>query len=265
MTVHGAAGAPPLETTELHLDAAEYTTLWRRVVGGDKPLILASLDHGRTHAERDAIDAAAWRRLREAGHLDGRDAPVPGLVDVLGILACPDVEIDVREWTTGEPRGTLAAARGGLGVTACLDDGGGLRVAPAHAADLAGALLARIPDVAPLPGIPVTLPLTALQGEPGGGAAARDARLRRAGVPRPARERISSMWAEPPRRRLQFGVARRDRLGRRRRGPVVLNVVDTARGRVLVRPVGRELLIRPVDRSWLRRELLALLVAVPTR
>ena len=44
------------------------------------------------------------------------------------------------------------------------------------------------------------------------------------------------MWARPPLRRLQFGAARRDPRGRRRRGDEVVEVFDTVTGRVLLRP-----------------------------
>lgn len=260
-------GRLPGDTARIRLGAVEYSVLWRRVLGEEKPASLHTLDHGRTLDERALLDAEALRSLRAAGHLDGRDALTGPLADVIGVVARPEREVDLTVWVPGEraPTTTVACARGELGVIVDLDDDGGLRIDPAPPDDLAGALLARLPDVTPMAGAPVVVPVDPDPAAQRHGPAERDAHLRRVGVPPAARERLSAMWAEPPRRRVQLGVARRDVHGVRRRGTTVLTVVDTPRGRVLVRPLAREVVIRPVDRSRLRDELHGLLAAVPTR
>lgn len=247
-------------STVVHLDAGEYTAVWR--TRGEKPTVLHTPDHGDTHAARDALDDAAWTRLVRRGLARGR-TPEPALADVLEVLAAPDAEVDVRLWSGGPPtaiRRVLAAARGGLGVVAEVDDDGGLR-AEAGAAQPAATLLGRLPDEPALSGTPMTLPAAAMGA---GDEAARVRRLRRAGVPRPTVLRLDALWSAPPRRVLQFGVARRGPDGRRRRGPRVLDVVDAAGGRIalLHDDSGRHLTVRPAGSVWLRGELSARLEAL---
>lgn len=263
MTALGARPAVP--AAAVRLDAGQYNVLWRHVARCAKPLTLSTLDHGPTWSERDALDGAAWRRLAAAGRLDARGEPDPALADLLSVLARPTTEIDVRAGSVDGVTATLACARGDLGVVAALDGAGGLRLGSAPPGDLPAALLQWVPQAAAMPGVPMTVPTEPLRGSlaSADGAAAREMRLRRAGVPRPTVERLAAMWARPPLRRLQFGAARRDPRGRRRRGDEVLEVLDTVTGRVLLRPVGRQLLIRPADPPWLRAELGALLAAVP--
>lgn len=248
-------------TGPVHLDASEYTATWRP--RGEKPTLLHTPDHGATLAARDALDADAWARLGERG-LARATAPEPVLDDLLSVLAVPDVEMDVRLWAGGPARATrgiLAAARAEHGVVAELDDAGGLRVEPVDVRSLASALLARLPTATALPGVPMTVPSSAM-GAPD--AAERERRLRRAGVARPTMRRLTGMWSAPPRRVLQFGVARRGSDGRRRRGSDVLDVVDAEPGRLaLVRDAaGRHLTIRPADPTWLCAELSARLEAL---
>jgi hypothetical protein len=244
----------------MHLDTGQYLALWRRLGLGRHPLLLAVLDHGRTHAERDALDAAALRRLAGQGLLDAAGAPDPALADALAVLAAPAREVDVRLLTPdAPPLGVVAAARGGLGVVAWLT-GRGLRLEPADPRDPAGALLARHPDAPAAPGVPMTLPEDALHGE-GLTTDERLRRLRRAGVPSHHLARLRAMWAAPPIRAATFGVAVRDAEGVRCRGPRVLTVLDTVTGRVAVGPdpTGAHVVVRPVDRTRLRAECAALL------
>jgi hypothetical protein len=246
--------------TGAHLDTAQYLALWRRLGLGRRPLLLAVLDHGRTYAERDALDTAALRRLAEQGLLDASGAPAPALADALAVFAAPAREVDVRLVTTGAPPlGVVAATRGGLGVVAWLTERG-LRLDPADARDPAGALLARHPDAPPAAGVPMSLPADALHGE-GLTTDERARRLRRAGVPPHHVARLRAMWAAPPLRAATFGVAVRDAEGVRRRGPRVLTVLDTVTGRIALAPdpSGAHVVVRPIDRSRLRAELAALL------
>ncbi len=213
-----------------------------------------------TYAERDALDAAAWRRLAVRGLLDDQGAPAPALADALGVLAAPAWEVDARVLVPGATvHGVVAAARGSLALVAEREPGGGVRLSPADPGDLAGALLAHLPDRRAVAGVPIVVPRHALA--TGGSAADRARRLRRAGVGRHLVERFGAIAETPPERVLQCGVAVRDADGRRCRGPRVVTVIDTPQGRCVVGPdpSGARLEYRPTDRPRLRTELAGLL------
>lgn len=239
----------------VQLDTGQYLALWRFLGLGEHPLLLSVLDHGRTYAERDALDAAARERLAAQGLLED-----PFLADMLSVLSAPAREVDVRVLVEGAPPlGVVAATRGGLGVVAwpvaC-----GLRLDPADPADPAGALLARLPDRPAAPGVPMSLPADALLGD-GVTLDERARRLRRAGVAAHHVERLRAIWAAPPDRVATFGVAVRDAAGVRRRGPRVVTVLDTPSGRLAMGPdaTGSRIVVRATDRPRLRAELAALL------
>ncbi|MDD7919653.1 ESX secretion-associated protein EspG [Actinomycetospora callitridis] len=239
----------------VHLDVGQYLALWRHLGLGEHPLLLSVLDHGRTYAERDALDAAARDRLAAHGLLED-----PSLADMLSVLATPAREVDVRVLAEGAPPlDVLAATRGALGVVAWLVPGG-LRLDAADPDDLAGALLARLPDRPAASGVPMSLPADALLGD-GVTLDERARRLRRAGVSAHHVERLRAIWATPPERSVTFGVAVRDAAGVRRRGPRVVTVLDTATGRLAMGPdaSGSRIVVRPTDRPRLRAELAALL------
>lgn len=251
---------PGTQFAGARLDVGQYLALWRRLGLGSRPAVLHVLDHGRTYGERDALDAAAWGRLADQGLLDHRGDPDPGLADALEVLARSASELDVVVQADGcEPRAALAAARGTLGLVARLDDGG-LLLATTDPHDLAGALLARLPDVPSVPGVALSLPADALFG-PGLTLDERSHRLRRAGVPAHHVERLRALWARTPDRAMTFGVTARDADGVPRRGPRTVTVLDTAAGRVAwgLDATGRRVVAQPLDRPRLRAELGALL------
>ncbi|MDD7938702.1 ESX secretion-associated protein EspG [Actinomycetospora lutea] len=242
------------------LDVGQYLALWRRLGLGARPAVLHVLDHGRTYAERDALDAAAWGRLADGGLLDDRGEPDPGLADALEVLARPACELDVLVRADGrEPRAMLAAARGALGLVARLDEEG-LLLATVDPHDLPGALLARLPAARPAPGVPLSLPADALFGV-GLTLDERSRRLRRDGVPAHHVDRLRALWERTPDRAMTFGVTARDADGAPRRGPRTVTVLDTAAGRVAwgLDATGRRVLAQPLDRARLRAELAALL------
>jgi hypothetical protein len=246
----------------VRLDVGQYLALWRHLRLGERPVALAVLDHGATYEERDALDAAAWRRLGAQGLLDHRGAPDRWLVDALAVLARPARQVDVVvQAPDAEPRLIVGVARGGLGLAARLDDGG-LLVEPADPHDLAGGLLARLPDVRPAPGVAMSLPAEALFGK-GLLLDERSRRLRRAGVSPHRVERLRTFWSRPPDRAMTFGVAARDTHGRPHRGERTVTVLDTAAGRVSwgLDPTGRHVLVHPLDRPRLQAELGKLLDA----
>ena len=235
-----------LPSCHVALDAGQYSTLWRHLGLGEKPMVLDTPDHGATYAARDAEDGAAWARLVAAGLVDTAQRVRPEVSDALVVLQRPERELDVRMRT---PRGrTLwtAATRGELGVVAALDAARGLRLrlhpgarAPA---DLASALLHDVPLLPALAGVALRVPA----GARGADAAQRRRSLRSLGVPRATAERVQALWSQPPERAMTFGGAWRERAGRRRH-PEVLAVLDTVGGRVEARRVGEEVELRPLD------------------
>jgi len=239
----------------VQLDTGQYLALWRHLALGEHPLLLSVLDHGRTYAERDALDASARSRLAAQGLLED-----PALADMLCVLAAPAREVDVRVLVEGAPPlDIVAATRGTLGVVAWLTDRG-LRLDPVDPDDPAGALLAHLPDRPAASGVPMSLPADALLGD-GVTLGERARRLRRAGVSSHHVDRLRAMWAAPSERVATFGVAVRDTGGVRRRGPRVVTVLDTASGRVAMGPdaTGTRVVVRPTDRGRLRAELAGLL------
>lgn len=258
----GAGGSPP---ASLHLDAGQYTVLWRRLGLGEKPVLLDTPDHGVTYSARDAADAAAWARLVAEGLVDDAGRVRPDVADALAVLRCPVRELDVRIRSDGPRILRTAVARGELGVVAGLDADAGLhlRVHPGaqHPEALAAALLLDVPAGRPLPGATLSVPATVR----GRDAAARRRSLRTHGVPDATADRLAAVWAEPPRRSMRFGGTWRDTTGRRRH-PEVLTVLDTAPGRVLVRRAADRVEFRPVDRGALHAEVARLAVPpVPGR
>jgi len=243
-----------------HLDAGQYTVLWRRLGLGEKPVLLDTPDHGITYAARDAADAAAWARLVAEGLVDAHDRVRTDVADALAVLRSPHRELDVRIRTAGAASLRTAAARGELGVVAGVDRDHALhlRVHPgAHRpAHLASALLLDVPVVPALPGVALSVPATVR----GADAAERRRSMRSHGVPRVAAERLAALWAEPPLRILRFGGAWIDATGRRRH-PEVLTVLDTAPGRVALRRTGERVEFRPLDRTTLHAEVARLAVA----
>ncbi|WP_433785808.1 ESX secretion-associated protein EspG [Actinomycetospora sp. CA-101289] len=257
-----ASTRPAGRSVGVRLDLGQYLALWRHLGLGERPAALYVRDHGATHEERDALDAAAWWRLGARGLLDHRGAPDAGLADALAVLARPAREVDVVVQAPGaEPHTVCAVARGGLGLVARLEDGG-LLVEPADPHDLAGSLLARLPDARPAPGVAMSLPAEALFGK-GLSLDERSRRLRRAGVSPHRVERLRTFWSRPPDRAMTFGVAARDPHGRPHRGARTVTVLDTAAGRVSwgLDPTGRHVLVHPLDRPRLRTELGKLLDA----
>lgn len=254
-----AGHGPARPSLRAHLDAGQYTALWRRLGLGEKPVLLDTPDHGDTYAARDAADAAALERARDAGWVDHHGDVHPDLADALAVLRAPRHELDARVRSGRERTVRLAGTRGELDVVAGLGPDGGLVVHAGPPGDLAGALLRDLPAAPALPGVALDVPADAVLGVPDPDERRR--RLRAAGVAPSAVERLRALWADPPRRLLQCGAARRDDAGRRHRAVRVLTVVDAVPGRVLVhhdRATGRVAFV-PLGAAAFSRELRALL------
>ncbi|HEU0088354.1 MAG TPA: ESX secretion-associated protein EspG [Pseudonocardiaceae bacterium] len=237
----------------LRLSAAEFTTLWRRMGLGDKPLLLNIPDHGATLDERDRQDAQAWEQLRTRGLVEGHRSR-PEVEDALGALARPAVETDLRMITgPGQEVRVLACAAGLVGVIA-VRSADRVDLRPARPAGLAEALLAQVPPHRQAPGNAVVVPAELARGA--GLRSDTDlGRLERAGLRTDDAYQVCRLLTGAVLRRFKIGAAARDRLGRRHRARGVVSVLDTEHGRIQIRyqrDHGEDrLLLAPVDQQRL--------------
>lgn len=110
-SVSGAVRGPVPAPNEVRLTAVEFDACWELLGLGERPAALSLPSPGRTHTER--------RRVLE-GVLDGlrrralaSDRPHPVIADMLGLLARPRHEIDLR---LNGGRSALGAIAGNRGV-----------------------------------------------------------------------------------------------------------------------------------------------------
>jgi hypothetical protein len=255
------APVPEAPARRLRLDRDAFLAAWRHLRLGDRPPLLDVPDHGATLSARDAADRAALtalhtRGLARTGAPGTTPVPIGDLADALTALARPEVEVDLRCWDgpSAVARHGHAAVSGQLAVVAEPDvdrgalvldlasRGAGAAASGAVVGVLAASLLARLPDEPALPGVPMTVPASALFGD------------------RPLHDlapvlahRLATLRADPPRRQLQIGASLHSGGGRHRVGP--LTVVDTVAGRMVVEIVGRDARVVPADRAGVAHEL----------
>lgn len=244
----------------LRLSLREFTTLWRRMELGDKPLLLNVPDHGATLDERDRLDNQAWEQLRARRLVEAR-RPRPEIEDALGALARPTVEADLR-MMTGPDREirVLACAAGMVGVVA-VPTADAVDLLPARPSGLAEALLAHVPDHQRAAGNAVTIPAELTTGERLR-ADTELARLERAGLRSDEARQVRRLLSGSMLRRFKIGAAARDRRGRRHRAPSVVSVLDTEHGRIQVRQQQNgHLLLAPIDRQRLTGDVTELIRA----
>ncbi|MBW0106264.1 ESX secretion-associated protein EspG [Pseudonocardia sp. KRD291] len=98
------------------LTDVEFDVLWDELRLGPTPVVLRLPSPGRTRAERHRITADGLAGLRERG-LAGPDGPDPELTRLLGLLAAPRRQLELRAWL-GHPVRASAAERDGDGVLA---------------------------------------------------------------------------------------------------------------------------------------------------
>lgn len=179
----------------LRLSTMEFTALWRRMELGDQPLLLDVPDHGATLDERRQLDEQAWQQLRARGLVDAW-RPRPEIEDVLGTLACPTVEADLRMLTgPGQEVRVLACASGMVGVVS-VPTARAVDLIPAPPSQLAQGLLAQVPDHPAAFGDAVSIPAELVQGEELR-ADTELARLERAGLRTDDARQVRRLVADP--------------------------------------------------------------------
>jgi hypothetical protein len=220
----GDREAPPIT-----LSALEFDVLWEHLRLGDMPLAIKVPSPGKTHDERAQLEARAWFDLEARGL--GRPVEVnPDIEVMLGVLAKPDREVDVRAFVGRNIR-ALAAAAGETAVLAELSHDT-VTLRPASASGLPSAALSVLPAAPAGSGRSVTLPTADFEQAAKAGATqeAFGAALLEVGLRPDDAEALAEMIKDVAHTG-NFGAAVRDRLGRRRRAVRVVSFFDTEDGR----------------------------------
>jgi hypothetical protein len=252
------------ETRRHVLTTAEFDVLWEWLGLAPTPVVLQLASPGRTHTERNAIQAAAWRGLRER-ELAGSEGPDPELARLMHLLARPEEQLELRAWWGREVR-VLAAGRHGAGALALREADSVIVTA---CGSLPSALLGTFPPADRGPGRACAVPSSVLATAPIAGL--RPA-LVGAGVPSAEAALLATMVAGTE-RRAQVVALGADRWGVLRRAGGVLGVLDGQRGRyLLTRSTGEDgvewATVAPADDRQLRHriaDLLATAVAAAGR
>jgi hypothetical protein len=221
----GDREAPPIT-----LSALEFDVLWEHLRLGDMPLAIKVPSPGKTHEERARLEARAWFDLEARGL--GRPVEVnPDIQELLGVLAKPDREVDIRAFVGRDMR-VLAAAAGAVAVVAELS-GDTVTLRPASESGLPSAALATLPANQAGPGRSVTLPTADFEQAARSAGHTREAfgaALLEVGL-RPDDAEVLAEMIKDVAHTGNFGAAVRDRLGRRRRAVRVVSFFDTEEGR----------------------------------
>ncbi len=250
----------PCDTRQHVLTTAEFDVLWEWLGLGPTPVVLQLASPGRTHAERRAVQAAAWQGLRERA-VAGPDGPDPELARLLHLLARPAEQLELRAWWGHEVR-VLGGGRHGAGALAQREADS---VTVTACGSLPSAFLGAFPPADRGSGRACTVPSAVLAAAPvtelrpaliGAGVSSGEAAL------------LTTMVAGT-RRRAQVVALGADRWGVLRRAGGVLGVLDGPRGRyLLTRSTGEDgvewATIAPADDRQLRHRIADLLTTAVT-
>ncbi|WP_433870045.1 ESX secretion-associated protein EspG [Saccharopolyspora sp. CA-218241] len=216
------------------LSALEFDVLVEHLGLEAMPLVLKVPSPGRTDVERADLVDSAWRSLaaRDLGSATGLDTAVE---DALRLLARPDREVDGRLWLGRGVRVLAAADDAADRAVLVVKEADRLEFRSAAASGLAREAVSVLPPAVAGPGRSVSLrsaDLDAAAAEAGDGVERLPAALRRRGVRAEDAENLTGMVGEVTAQG-QFGVAARDRLGRRHRGAHTIGTFDNDYGRYL--------------------------------
>ncbi|WP_414639072.1 ESX secretion-associated protein EspG [Actinophytocola sp.] len=221
----GDQDAPPIT-----LSALEFDVLWEHLRLDAMPLVVKVPSPGRTHEERARLEARAWADLEARGL--GRPVEVnPVIEEILGLLAKPAREVDVRAYVGRNVRVLAAAADNTAAVAELSDDVVTLR--QVTESGLPSAALAVLPPAPAGPGRSVTLPTADFERAAKNAGRSRDdfgAALLEVGLRTDDAQALTEMIKDVTRTG-NFGAAARDRFGRRRRATRVVSYFDTEDGR----------------------------------
>ena len=211
--------------TKVVISELAFDVLMELEVKQDRPLVLRGPSPGKTWAERREYVQQVVTELQEAG-LAEDDEPHPDLVAALTVLAQPLQQVQGMYVITGEkPSMFLSAITGEVGVFACLHDGRlSLEPIPAHA--LTEPLTRYLPELRPLPGQSLRVPVAAIE------SSSPNTYAGRGGT---ETEQVRQLLALPHKGVGQFSAALRDQTGRWHHSKFPLNCFDTEQGCYLTR------------------------------
>lgn len=236
--------------TTVELSHDEYRTAWHALGLGTRHwnLELPGLPE-LTEQEQRAQTGGILDGLRARGLADHRSL-APTLTEPLRLLASPAREIYGWVQTGVAHVRLLAGSRGEWGALAMLDEHR-LVVRTGPAGELCTAVARQLPDRPAGSGSSVSVPSELLErpadnGQRGLTGKQLENRLIRGGVKPPEAQAFVAMMHGPKTGGGKFGVACRDRDGRRRPAGVALTYLATERGGYTLQPV------RGADRSeWI--------------
>jgi hypothetical protein len=219
--------------TSIVLSRSTYALTWTSERVGDQPEALFVLPDTADRQRRVQATVRACEELAQLRLFDRQRGVHPALLDTFRLLARPEVEFYgyLAHQQHREPFTALAAAGGGRGVLAVLDDTT-LALHPVRGDSIAEALIGQLPPVPAAHGQSLTVPASTVDGGPSGRPADEEFSVF-AGQARtdPAVTRLKRLADEPRTGGAQFHVAVRDRNGRRHRNAFPLNVIDVESGR----------------------------------
>lgn len=249
------------------LSHLEFDLLWEHLGLGELPYPLDVASHGVTMDERAVLRAQVRDSLVAKGLHNGQDV-APRFTERLAMLVRNDFSVD-GQLSVGEHLKVLAAGEGDRGVLVAQSDDE-LRVASVREGRVVPAVIALLPDEKPGPGGAARLPKAAFDeavDEFGrGGYVALERVLAGAGVTGRELRTVITLVESGRHGGGQLAANRVDRMGRRRRSPV-LNWFDTEAGRYLAHTeVGRDrtevLTVAPADRGRIEQRLAALVAGL---
>lgn len=273
MTTTPGEGAEEADTVPMDapdrtvvLSAVEFDVLWETEKLPPRHPALGVPSPGATHRERAELVEAAWESLRRRGFARGRRA-AGELVDMLNLLARPQLGIDVWVWAEREIKG-LAVIAGGAALL-CVVDNGQVWLIPAHPGSLPESAVSVAGELGPGIGRSVSLPhavLCAADVDAKGDPRALVTALEDRDIPLWQAQELAGMFVGQTARG-QFGAQRLGRDGVPRRAARVVAFFDTDAGRYLFQlgsgAEGRDWgTVTPADNRLLAQRVRELLDAV---
>jgi hypothetical protein len=210
--------------SELSLPALD--ALWEDLNLGAIPFPLEVRSHGETIEERSRIKAAVYADLESRG-LARRHRAEPQLEDVLQLVARPTISIDavaMLDMAAQDPVKAMVVAAGRQALLVVQRE---LMVSltPIRETALASSIVSILPQVKSGPGVPVSLPVDAVNRS--GGRHSRPAHENKMNL-----QRLEAIMKQPVLRAGQFGITIRDPHGRSNRLPGI-GWFDTDAGRYM--------------------------------
>ncbi|MGQ0837164.1 ESX secretion-associated protein EspG [Actinokineospora sp.] len=252
--------------------------LWEALDAGELPYPFETRSHGATMAERALLRTRAHDELRAKGLLGRTGRVEPDIENRLLPLARPDIAIDsvFLPELGAEPVAVLAALSGSTAVVA-VQTGAGLRLTPVRPGALVAEVVALLP-LAPRGTEPsISLPAEDFAAAPrqagrvthGNPSSGRQPDAVGRSTTGETRQALARLVATPNVRGGQLAVTGRDRMGVRKRGPV-LSWFDKPTGRYLTTMRrgrdGRDwVTVAPADATTFRHRVAELVAEVTPR